>query len=787
MSLSVIPAFNMAQDDATLQKSLTGYYQCAMLAAHYQLPDIFDRVTMSLARMTGLLDTANNPADNRDVTVEGTTITVSDLAVQFGKSYKGQLAAVVAFGVANEHGNMIRAGWKPILEIIKNLFVNSLLPGSMLEVEDFLAGTTMILLKQAVVPEVKDKIRQDSSLLSTLSSYLLSSSYSYESAREDPTPEEIESTRCTADCVAACRLEELFSDIRLLEDLPLTQLMEAIKFVADGNSVTKPTKAPTPSKLYNPASVFFLELMISLTVQNRYRVQALWPIVFEHLSDIILDAGSQSVLLVERAVVGLLRLCIRLAHKDDMSKEVLEALDLLLGLPIDVVPEVAEQMMAGVLNLLKADTSCVRPNLNWDVLFALLSSTSNHPEAAKYSFEAISMFVAENDGENVSVENYADCVDLLIRFAAAGAVGAEGILKQESGQRGSKNHMSKAQANAVERAKKAVEMLYKLHSQAPRLITQSKMSPDLTWSAYWFPILVGLTQQCSNPCREVRNHSMIYLQRALLLPEIVTDKISEWVVVFDKVLFKLLEDLLRPEIVQQDPTGFEETRSKACAIVCKTFLHYYFRLLEWEGLQALWMNVLDYMDAFMQTAQSDQLVKFSRRSEQPLFFLPDMLRYSLTFYLFHSRSLNYSQYEAVPESLKNCLLVMSTSDAFSEATANLPDSLWNVTWTRINKFLPNLKSEIFPAQTAEGGSSYAALMMGVGKNLFAVGGAPEQAPSLTRSTADFVSEAPVGSAPASLREDQVEDVQQPSQQEEQPQDAEATASEEARLPLEDEQ
>ncbi|KAI8601707.1 hypothetical protein EDD21DRAFT_373786 [Dissophora ornata] len=688
-------AFNMAQDDATLQKSLTGYYQCAMIAAQYQLPEIFDRVTMSLARMTGLLDTPNNPADNRDVVVDGTTITVSDLAVQFGKSYKGQLAAVVAFGVANEHGNMIRSGWKPILEIIKNLFVNNLLPGSMLEVEDFLSGTTMILLKAPVVPEVKDKVRQDSSLLSTLSSYLLSSSYSYETAREEPTPEEIESTRCTADCVAACRLEELFTDIRLLEDLPLTQLMEAIKFVADGNSVTKPTKPPTPSKLYNPASVFLLELMISLTVQNRYRVQALWPIVFEHLSDIIREAGSQSVLLVERAVVGLLRLCIRLAHNDDMSKEVLDALDLLLGLPIDVVPEVAEQMMAGVLTLLKADTSCVRPNLNWDVLFALLSSTSNHPEAAKYSFEAISMFVAENDGENVSVENYADCVDLLIRFAAAGAVGAEGAMKQESGQRGSKSHMSKAQASAVERAKKAVEMLYRLHSQAPRLISQSKMNPELTWSAYWFPILVGLTQQCSNPCREVRNHAMIYLQRALLLPEIVTDKITEWVVVFDKVLFKLLEDLLRPEIVQQDPAGFEETRSKACAIVCKTFLHYYFRLLEWEGLQALWMNVLDYMDAFMQTAQSDQL------------------------------------YEAVPESLKNCLLVMSTSEAFSEASASSPDSLWNVTWNRINKFLPNLKAEIFPPHASEGGSSYAALMMGVGKNLFSVVGASESTPVST--------------------------------------------------------
>ncbi|KAF9978303.1 GDP/GTP exchange factor for ARF [Actinomortierella ambigua] len=651
-------AFNMAQDDATLQKSLTGYYQCATLAAHYQLPEIFDRLIMSLARMTGLLDTPNNTAHNREVTVDNVKITVSDLAVQFGKSYKGQLASVVAFGVANEHGNMIRTGWKPIMEIIKNLFVNSLLPLPL-----------------------------------------------------EPTPEEIESTRCTADCVAACRLEELFTDIRLLEDLPLTHLMEAIKFVANGNSVTKTVKSP-PSKTYNPASVFFLELMISLTVQNRYRVQALWPVVFEHLSDVIRQAGTQSVLLVERAVVGLLRLCIRLAHKDDMSQQVLDALDLLLGLPIDVVPEVAEQMMAGVLSLLKADTTCVRPNLNWEVLFALLSSTSNHPEAAKYSFEAISMFVSENDGGNVGVENYADCVDLLIRFAAAGAAGAEGILKQESGPRANnKNPMTKSQVAAVERAKKAIEMLYRLHSQVPRLIPQSKMAAEMTWSAYWFPILIGLAQQCSNPCREVRNHALIYLQRALLLPEIVTDKVHEWVVIFDKVLFALLDDLLRPEVVQHDLAGFEETKGRACGVVCKTFLHYYFRLLDWEGLKPLWLDVLSYMEGFMQTAQSEQL------------------------------------YEAIPESLKNCLLVMSTSEAFTEANAADANSLWNDTWERINAFLPELKQELFPTSQPESGSSYAALMMGVSKSLFSSGSAsgspaeaqqpqPQQQPAAEQNAAE---------------------------------------------------
>jgi brefeldin A-resistance guanine nucleotide exchange factor 1 len=86
-----------------------------------------------------------------------------------------------------------------------------------------------------------------------------------------------------------------------------------------------------------------------------------------------------------------------------------------------------------------------------------------------------------------------------------------------------------------------------------------------------------------------------------------------------------------------------------------------------------------------------------------------------------------TQYEAVPESLKNCLLVMSTSDTFSESMANMPGNLWNVTWNRINKFLPNLKAEVFPPQSSESGASYAALMMGVGKTLFTGSGVADPA------------------------------------------------------------
>lgn len=111
--LTVITAFNTAQDDVTLQKAITGFHQCALLSAHYQLHDVFDSIIVSLASMTGLVDHEETDVMAPDpiVDVAGQKYIVSRLAVRFGRNYKGQLAAVVAFAVASEHGSILRKGW----------------------------------------------------------------------------------------------------------------------------------------------------------------------------------------------------------------------------------------------------------------------------------------------------------------------------------------------------------------------------------------------------------------------------------------------------------------------------------------------------------------------------------------------------------------------------------------------------------------------------------------------------------------------------------------------------
>ena len=71
------------------------------------------------------------------------------------------------------------------------------------------------------------------------------------------------------------------------------------------------------------------------------------------------------------------------------------------------------------------------------------------------------------------------------------------------------------------------------------------------------------------------------------------------------------------------------------------------------------------------------------------------------------------QYEAIPESLKNMLLVMSTQGVFdnytlqsdsrdilhSKTSSLSPRTLWMDTWERIDKFLPHFFALLFPNET----------------------------------------------------------------------------------------
>lgn len=109
-------AFISFEDDYIIQRAIAGFRQCATLAQHFNMPDVFDFVVISLSQATSLLsDSLPAQAPNYPVIdVEGQSITVSKLSVEFGTNFRGQLAAVVLFNIVNGNSNALREGWTQV-------------------------------------------------------------------------------------------------------------------------------------------------------------------------------------------------------------------------------------------------------------------------------------------------------------------------------------------------------------------------------------------------------------------------------------------------------------------------------------------------------------------------------------------------------------------------------------------------------------------------------------------------------------------------------------------------
>jgi golgi-specific brefeldin A-resistance guanine nucleotide exchange factor 1 len=157
-------------------------------------------------------------------------------------------------------------------------------------------------------------------------------------------------------------------------------------------------------------------------------------------------------------------------------------------------------------------------------------------------------------------------------------------------------------------------LVYDMTARVPQFIQLSHLETTEAWTAYWSPIFRVLTQQCLNPCREIRTQAFSSLRQALLNPALLTpeseDRDKEWTAIFGEILFPLITQLLKPEVYGSDPVGMSETRVQAAQLLCRIFLHYLVALSEWGGMVELWVRILGVMDRLMNSGQGDTLVSF---------------------------------------------------------------------------------------------------------------------------------------------------------------------------------
>lgn len=667
MMASLAYAFMMSSaDEHVIQHAITGFRQCATLASHFNMPEVFDNIVQSLAPATGLLDETaegyqmgNYPTAERD----GVTLTVSPLAIHFGQSYRSQLATVVLFTIANGNSNDIREGWPLIFEMFQTLFLHSLLPSEMLLMEDFLAGTSTIPLKAATpVPERRP---EGSGLLSTLSSYLLSPyGQTNDPVVVEASEEDIENALVAVDSLASCRLEELYAEILTLGVDSLIPALRAIRQLAEARTTQRLAPRETPDGPrhfdgqlpYDPACAFHLEMMVSLAAHGKEHIAESWPIIFEYISALLNSAQSYPDLLIERAVVGLLRLCLAVSEQSELRDQLYIALDVLRSLPSTVLNSVSEQLMAGVARILEKDAGVAKSQTEWGLILALFSATVAHPEASKVTMSIVQKMVTGTH-PGLTTDNFSGVVALLDEFATA--AGAAAASRQPSRRGGA--DVRATLGPTLERGLTALDSLYELRNLIPGLIERSGKTSRDAFNTFWLPPLLVISKQCVNGHREIRSRAIGYLQRLLLSPQLMAADADTLPIIFDRVLFPVLDELLKPQVHDRDPQGAIEMRLRAAPLLCKVFLQYVVGLTGSSVVGPQFVRVLDKLERFM-------------RGDR------DMLN-------------------EVAESLKNVVLVMYSSKllvpppAKGETRTQDQIELWNASAPRVERMIPGFLAE----------------------------------------------------------------------------------------------
>ncbi|KAM4031172.1 Golgi-specific brefeldin A-resistance guanine nucleotide exchange factor 1 isoform 10-T11 [Anomaloglossus baeobatrachus] len=772
--------FDKSMEETIIQKAISGFRKCAMISAHYGLSDVFDNLIISLCKFTTLSSEA-----------------VENIPTVFGSNPKAHIAAKTVFHLAHRHGDILREGWKNIMDSMLQLFRAELLPKAMVEVEDFVDPNGKISLQREEIPAN----RGESTVLSFVSWLTLSGTE--QSSLRGPSTENQEAKKAAIECIKLCDPEKLITESKFLQLESLQELMKALI------SVT-----PDEETYDEEDAAFCLEMLLRIVLENRDRVGCVWQVVRDHLYHLCAHA-VEYCFLVERAVVGLLRLAIRLLRREDISGQVLLSLRILLMMKPSVLSRVSRQVAFGLHELLKTNAANIHSSNDWYTLFCLLEcigagvkppaalqvTTRNDNDAGAQSDSEVSSYhttdvsldrgytsdsevytehskqskmhrsvtdvdmvnsgwlvvgkedvdsskitaVMNKPGTNAPVNQYSltigldfsphdtkslmksvESLSFIVRDAAHVTpenfelcVKTIRVFVEASLNGGYKSHEKRAKSNKYDskanRFKKKtkekenpvrrsrvsnqrqyrshsddeedesvpasyhtvslqlIDLMHTLHTRAATIYSSwaeeqrhletggEKITADsrTLWSNCWCPLLQGIAWLCCDARRQVRMQALTYLQRALLVHDLQTLDALEWEACFNKVLFPLLTKLLE-NISPADVGGMEETRMRASTLLSKVFLQHLSPLLSLATFTALWLTILDFMDKYMHAGSSDLLL------------------------------------EAIPESLKNMLLVMDTAGIFHSADSqNGYSDLWEFTWERIGCFLPRLREELF--------------------------------------------------------------------------------------------
>ncbi|KAL0481229.1 ArfGEF [Acrasis kona] len=427
-------------------------------------------------------------------------------------------------------------------------------------------------------------------------------------------------------CIEQCRIPELLLKAKILNLSSLEYLM---------NAITKSTTSTSQQQL--DTCLFCLDLLTDIVCCNKDsphdRIVKILRYVHNHMMQMYSNKAQQQ--LVDKVMCCMLNICVELMTcRSDLNDIMMESLksilivDQIKSLPSlmngleALVNQVGHELSAPIMNQLLTCLSCVESN---DQSIALCNS------------------IVEKHMVRLLPHSMLQCVKCVLHLMS----------DRIQGQR----------------------CMVALH----QLCDAEAAARDPDWNRAWICALSGLARLCTSSNKDVRGENIVTLQRILINPDQPLPS-SLLINCLNQVLFVLLDDLLNQHYKkqideqQQQPDGtgndshvvyyqlnnkkqirldhstLEELRFRVCGLFVRVYLHYVQTHAQpTPELPSLWEKVMDYMHKYMSISNNEYLT------------------------------------DAMPEHLKNMILVMNNSQIFTR-----DELLWRKTQDKLNLFVPKL-------------------------------------------------------------------------------------------------
>ena len=459
-------------------------------------------------------------------------------------------------------------------------------------------------------------------------------------------------------------------------------------------------------KARNFVTAFCIDLLCELTLQNRDRLRLPWPALHGLLVRVIAPATQPSAVL-ERAVVCLLRVGVRLLHRDELRNDVLRGLNLLVRLPPDTAEVLSVPIAAGVFNIVKTHGSGIHSTSGWHAILSILESSARYQcEAREIGLDTISCLLRDHSSTfAVSAETFTPLLHAILAYTSCPSIDVS-IRALDLLFLLSQRISSFSKKSGIEKSTGA--------NGRPLVLPQME---DELWSEFWGPLFLGFAASVRDPRGKVRNSALGVLERVVASSSSAEFLSAEqWNRALSTVLLPLMTQLFtthgflaatleaeqsaQKKLLAERNSGTSvmrgrsrnaatstehqeqlrrsvalacnRTRLKAVTLTSKTFLQHHVAIargISDEAFTELWIGVLEVFRVAIESGTSEVWNQGATTEKHD-----DLV-------------------EHIPESVKNLLLVMCDCGLL-EADQNVR---WKATFDVVREFVPEIEATITAA------------------------------------------------------------------------------------------